>query len=64
MCRAFRKDNFQRGPDVSFAEMTRPGSAVAGAKDDMDVQCGLALRIVDDVTDQRGHLNLLADGNF
>jgi hypothetical protein len=30
----------------------------------LDVQCGLALRIVGNVADQRGHLHLFADGNL
>jgi len=43
----FGRHDFQRGPDVAF-EVPGFGAAVAGAEDDMDMQGGLALRIVGD----------------
>ena len=62
--RAFGHDDFQRRPDVPFAKMPGLGAAVAGADDDMNMQGGLAFRIVGDVTNQRSDLDLLTDRNL
>jgi len=62
--RAFGHDDFQGGPDVPFAKMPGFGAAVAGADDDMNMQGGLALRIIGDVANQRSDLDLLADRNL
>src|SRR5262245_19752646 len=40
------------------------GAAVAGADDNMNVQGGLALRIIGDVADERSDLDLLANRNL
>ena len=64
MRRAFGHDDFQGGPDVPFAKMPGFGAAVAGANDDMNMQSGLALRIIGDVANQRSDLDLLADRNL
>ena len=49
MRRAFGHDDFQRGSNVPFAKMPGFGAAVAGADDNMNMQGGLALRIIGDV---------------
>jgi hypothetical protein len=51
--RAFGQDDFQRGPDVPFAKMPGFGAAVAGDDYDMNMQGGLALRIISDVAEAR-----------
>jgi hypothetical protein len=62
--RAFAHDDFQGGPDVPFAKMPGFGAAVGGANDDMNMQGGLALRIIGDVANQTSDLDLLADRNL
>jgi hypothetical protein len=64
MRRAFGHDDFERGPDVPFAKMPGFGAAVASADDDMNMQGGLAFRIVSDVANQRSDLDLLLDRNL
>jgi hypothetical protein len=49
---------------MAFAEVTSFGAAIAGAEDNVDMQSGLALRIVGDVANQGSDFDLLADRNF